>query len=173
MRPGMLCVLIETTNDGEGLALTLSSLIGAAIEGVVREVIVCDRVSSGQTARVADHAGCTYLAGGDIAAGIRRARGDWLVILEPGARLDGEWTGPVLAHLNQGTSPARFSRSRHDGTPFLSRIFSSRRPLAGGLIISKRQAAALARTGGDAASLARSVKAKRLEAEIIAAPKRP
>ncbi|TIR96069.1 MAG: glycosyl transferase family 2, partial [Mesorhizobium sp.] len=36
----MLSVLIETRNDEEGLARTLASLIGGAVEGVVRDVIV-------------------------------------------------------------------------------------------------------------------------------------
>lgn len=168
----MLSVLIETMNDEEALARTLSSLIGAAVDGVVRDVVVCDRGSSDHTAHVADHAGCVWLEEADIAAGIRRAKGDWLVILEPGARLQGEWAEAVLGHVSNATIPARFSRSRSDPTPFLSRIFSSRRPLADGLVISKRQAGSLARAGGDAASLARGISAKRLPAEIFAAPRR-
>ena len=38
----MLSVLIETRDEEERLARTLASLVGAAVEGVVREVIVCD-----------------------------------------------------------------------------------------------------------------------------------
>ena len=56
----MLTVLIETRNDEEGLARTLASLVGGAVEGVVRDVIVCDRGSTDQTHRVAEHAGCHY-----------------------------------------------------------------------------------------------------------------
>ena len=33
----MLSVLIETRNDEEALARTLASLVGGAVEGVVRE----------------------------------------------------------------------------------------------------------------------------------------
>ena len=168
----MLSVLIETMNDEEALARTLSSLVGAAVEGIVRDVIVCDRGSSDHTAHVADHAGCVWLEQADIAAGIRRAKGDWLVILEPGARLLGEWAEAVVGHVAHAALPARFTRSRSDRTPFLSRVFSARRPLADGLVISKRQAGSLARAGGDAASLARGLGAKRLAGEIIAAPRR-
>lgn len=168
----MLSVLIETSDDEEGLARTLSSLVGAAVEGTVRDVIVCDRGSCDRTARVADHAGCVFLENADIVAGIRRAKGDWLLILEPGARLDGEWAEAVLGHVSRATSPARFSRSRLDRTPFLARIFSAHRPLADGLVISKRQAGALARPGADAGSLARGLSARRLAAEIHAAPRR-
>jgi len=168
----MLSVLIETRNDEDALARTLSSLVSAAVEGVVREVVVCDRGSSDQTLRVADHAGCICL-NEDIAAGIRRAKGDWLLFLEPGARLDAHWTEAVINHLSHhAASPARFSRSRASSERFLSRIFSARRPLADGLVISKGQARALARAGSDAQAIARGVSARRLPAEISAAPRR-
>jgi hypothetical protein len=78
----MLSVLIETMNDEEGLARTLASLIGGAVEGVVRDVIVCDAGSTDQTHRVAEHAGCHFGTGG-IAAAIGQAKGDWLLFLEP------------------------------------------------------------------------------------------
>ena len=118
----MLTVLIETRNDEEGLSRTLASLIGGAIEGVVREVIVCDLGSSDQTHYVAEHAGCQFLAEGGIAAGIARAKGDWLLIVEPGARLVEGWIEPVVMHIGRSAMPARFSRSRHDRPPFLARL---------------------------------------------------
>jgi len=168
----MLSVLIETMNDGEGLARTLSSLVGAAVEGVVREVVVCDRGSTDATAAVADHAGCTFIANADIAAGIRRAKGDWLLLLEPGARLEGDWMAAVLDHAATAAMPACFSRSRAHRAPFLSRFVGRPGPLADGLIISKRQAAALARPGGDASALARGLAMRRLRAEISPAPRK-
>ena len=73
IRLNMLSVLIETRNDEEALARTLGSLIGGAVEGVVREVVVCDAGSTDQTHYVAEHAGCHYVASGGIAAGIRQA----------------------------------------------------------------------------------------------------
>ncbi|TIT31983.1 MAG: glycosyltransferase, partial [Mesorhizobium sp.] len=60
----MLSVLIQTLNDEERLARTLASLIGGAVEGVVRDVVVCDGGSTDQTHRVAEHAGCLYVASG-------------------------------------------------------------------------------------------------------------
>lgn len=168
----MLSVLIETMNDEDALARTLATLVGGAVEGVVREVVVCDRGSTDRTALVADHAGCLWLEQADIAAGIRRAKGDWLMILEPGARLDGGWTEAVLRHTADASGPARFSRSRTGRPRFLSRVFSVSRPLAEGLVISKRQADALVRAGAAADALARRVGAQRLAAEIIVAPAR-
>lgn len=171
MRLKMLSVLIETRNDEEGLARTLASLIGGAVEGLVREVIVCDMGSSDQTHYVAEHAGCHYLTQGGIGAGIRRAKGDWLLLLEPGARLADGWIAEVGTHIARQTMAARFSRSRSARTPFLSRVLSRNRALAEGLLISAGQASALAKGAGSAEALARGLATKRLEAEILVAPR--
>ena len=165
----MLSVLIETRNDEEGLARTLASLVGGAVEGVVRDVIVCDQGSTDQTHRVAEHAGCHYVTSG-IAVGIGQAKGDWLLLLEPGARLADGWIDEVVAHTARQTMPARFSRARANRAPFLARVFSGNRALAEGLVISKRQASALAKSARSAEALARGLATRRLNAEIWVAP---
>ncbi|KAA3450796.1 glycosyl transferase family 2 [Mesorhizobium sp. SARCC-RB16n] len=167
----MLSVLIETHNDEEGLARTLATLIGGAVEGVVREVVVCDTGSTDQTHRIAEHAGCQYVTSG-VAAGIRQAKGDWLLFLEPGARLVEGWIDPVVAHTARQAMAARFSRARGSRPPFLARVFSANRALADGLVISKRQAASLSRNAGSAEALARGLATKKLDAEIWVAPPR-
>ncbi len=169
----MLTVLIETRNDEEPLARTLASLVGAAVEGVVRDVIVCDRGSTDQTHRVAEHAGCSYLAEGGIAAGVRQAKGEWLLLLEPGARLAEGWSESVIAHVGRMTMPARFSRVRADRQGLFSRIMSSPSALAEGLVIRKGQAVSLSRTAQSAEALARGLASKRLEGEIRVAEKKP
>lgn len=165
----MLSVLIETLNDEEGLARTLASLVGGAVEGVVRDVVVCDTGSTDQTHRVAEHAGCHYVMG-SITAGIRQTKGEWLLVLEPGARLAEGWIDEVVAHTAKQTMPARFSRARGSRVPFLSRVFSGNRALAEGLVISKRQATALSKNARSAEALARGLATKRLHAEIWVAP---
>ncbi|MEW6634940.1 MAG: glycosyltransferase [Pseudomonadota bacterium] len=167
----MLSVLIETRNDEEGLARTLASLVGGAVEGVVRDVIVCDAGSTDQTHRVAEHAGCHCVTGG-IAAGIAQAKGDWLLFLEPGARLAEGWIDEVVAHAARQAMPARFSPARGNRAPFLSRVFSSSRALAEGLVVSKRQAAALAKGASSAEALARGLATRKLGAEIWVAPRK-
>ena len=166
----MLTVLIETHNDEEALARTLSSLVSAAVEGIVREVLVCDRASSDQTAVVADHAGCTVFSDGDMAAALRRAKGEWLLLVEPGARLAEGWTEAAMAHMAQLTGPARFTRSRIGQPPLFTRLFSRARPLAEGLLLTRRQAVALLK-GTDLSALKR-LSARRLPAEIIPSPRR-
>ena len=168
----MLSVLIETRNDEDALARTLASLVGAAVEGLVREVIVCDAGSTDQTHKVADHAGCHFLTRAPLANAVRQAKGDWLLLIEPGARLDGEWMGAVVAHLSQTTQPARFTRARGSGRPFLSRVFTRRNPLADGVVINKAQALSRAASGASARAMVRGLSMKRLKAEIQAAPHR-
>ena len=166
----MLTVLIETRNDEERLALTLGSLVAGAIEGVVRDVIVCDLGSTDETHMVAEHAGCSYVDSGGIAAGIGQAKGEWLLMMEPGARLADGWTDAVLRHMARSTMPARFSPAKGSRAPFLSRVFAPR-ALAEGLIITKRQALALSRHAASAEAIARGLAARRLDAGIWVAPR--
>jgi glycosyltransferase involved in cell wall biosynthesis len=168
----MLSVVIETRNDEEGLARTLASLIGGAVEGVVREVVVCDQGSTDQTHKVAEHAGCVWLAGVDIATAIDRAKGEWLLFLQPGARLLDGWVDDAAAHVAKASMPARFSRSRADRTPFLSRVFVRPNALAHGLLIPKARALALAKNAADAKAIARGLAVKTLRAEIVPASPR-
>ncbi|WP_421913991.1 glycosyltransferase [Mesorhizobium sp.] len=167
----MLSVLIETLNDEEGLARTLASLVGGAVEGVVREVIVCDTGSTDQTHRVAEHAGCLYVAG-TTALGIGQAKGDWLLLLEPGARLVEGWTDEVVAHTARQTMAARFSPARGSRT-FLSRVFAGNRALAEGMLINRRQASTLSKNAGSGEAIARGLATRRLDAEIWVAPPKP
>lgn len=160
----MLSVLIETRDDEEGLARTLASLVGGAVEGVVRDVVVCDTGSTDGTLRVAEHAGCQIAP--DLAAGVAQAKGEWLLVLEPGARLAEGWVDEAVAHMAKSAMPARFSRARGSRAPFLSRAFRRPGALTQGLLIRKPQAAALARNAQDAEALARGLAMRTLPAEI-------
>ncbi len=93
----MFSVVIPTRNSEEALARTLASLVPAAADGFVREVIVADAGSTDGTAVVADATGCLFVAapaarGEGLAAGARAARrGDWLMFVEPGLVLESGW----------------------------------------------------------------------------------
>jgi glycosyltransferase involved in cell wall biosynthesis len=165
----MLSVVIETKNDEEGLARTLASLVNGAVEGVVREVIVCDLGSTDRSHYLADEAGCVWLSTGGAAEGVRRAKSDWLLILEPGATLVDGWIDSVARHAARVKMAGRFSRSSKARTPFLKRIFNGNRALVDGLLITKRQASSLSRNGQNGESIARGLATKRLDGEIIPA----
>jgi glycosyltransferase involved in cell wall biosynthesis len=165
----MLSVLIETHDDEEGLARTLASLIGGAVEGMVRDVIVCDHGSTDQTHKVAEHAGCIWLVETDLAAAIHRAKGDWLLFIQPGARLLDGWIEDAAAHMAKATLPARFSPARASRAPFFSRVFTRPGALAQGLLIQKARALALSKSAADAEAIARGLAVTTLEAEIVPA----
>lgn len=168
----MLSVLIETRNDEEALARTLASLVGGVVEGMVREVIVCDLGSVDQTAKVAEHAGCRYLAAGGIGAGIAAAKSDWLLLLEPGARLVEGWADVVADHIAHSGKPARFSSARGARMPWFRTLFARRNPVANGLVVSRNQLAASRQAAAGAQALAAGVRTVSLPADIWPAPGR-
>ena len=165
----MISVLIETQNSDEALARTLGGLVGGAVEGILSDVIIIDQGSVDQTHRVADAAGCIFLQDQTLIDGFRRARSEWFLFLEPGARLLDGWMEPTAVHVERMQGPACFTRSHTHRRPFLSRVFSPGNPLADGLLISKRQSMALFSPGKRAADIARGLAMKRLRAEIIPA----
>ena len=172
----MITFLFFTHNQAHALARSLAPLVHDAIEGHVAEVIVVDAGSTDSTPAIAEGAGCTSVAAGtplrDI---VRDARADWLIVLEPGARLDDGWHGAVMDHiLHPGSAAARFKPQRKGN--WFERWFrpatAKRGPLARGLVISKRQALAnLSESAVKAEDLVRGLALTPLDAEIEMAPK--
>src|SRR6201996_9650901 len=92
----MLSVIIPTEGIEETAVATLAALVPGAAAGVVREGLLVDRADNGVIERVADVAGCNFLAfagtrAAALAAGARQARGPWLMFLHAGAVLDSGW----------------------------------------------------------------------------------
>jgi glycosyltransferase involved in cell wall biosynthesis len=166
----MLSVLIQTLDDEEALARTLAVLVSGAVEGIVREVIVCDDGSTDHTRDVAEQAGCVVLGG--IDAAIEQAKSDWLLFLEPGARLMDGWIEAAAAHVGGASMPARFSRAKGSRAPLLSRAFSRPPALERGLLVRKGQARALAKHASGAEAIARGLAVKTLSGEIWPASKK-
>jgi hypothetical protein len=165
----VISVIIEAGNDPILLARTLGSLVPAAVEGFVRDVTVRDPGSADETRKICDHAGARWLEGGEIAEAIRSARCDWLLFLAPGARLLDGWIEPASIHMQKLSSPAGFTRARAQKLSLFTRLKRGPDPLAEGLLINRKQALALARSGMNAQSLARGLAAKRLSGEIAPA----
>ena len=116
----MLSVVIPTHNCEEGLARTLVSLVPAAAEGVVREVVVADAGSSDGTRIVADAAGCSLVenSGGWLArvgAGVHSARRTpWFLILSPSVFLEADWFREAASFVERAERAGR--ADRHVGT---------------------------------------------------------
>jgi rSAM/selenodomain-associated transferase 2 len=92
----MISVVIPALNAEASLPATLSALIPATVDGLVREVILVDGGSEDATREIADAAGAQVLLaspsrGGQLAAGAARARHPWLLFLHADTALDPGW----------------------------------------------------------------------------------
>lgn len=93
----MLSVIIATQDHELALARTLASLVPAAMDGVIADVIVADAESRDDTREVADAGGCEILVsrlarGTRLIEAARHARCPWLMFLEPGVVLEHGWS---------------------------------------------------------------------------------
>ncbi len=103
----MISVIIPTLNCEESLAYGLASLVPAAADGVVREVIIVDGGSSDGTETIADAAGCEWVTasagrGKRLAMGAEMSsRGSWLMFLPAGTVLESGWHHEVSALIER------------------------------------------------------------------------
>src|SRR5712675_213245 len=136
----MLSVIIPTEGIEQTAVATLAALVSGAAAGVVREVLLVDRAGSKVIERVADVAGCRFLAfegtrAAALAAGARQARSPWLMFLHAGAVLDSGWIEETTQFIHGVSSSGRpragifrYARSPYadttlrDGLKFLARM---------------------------------------------------
>ncbi len=100
--PVMLSVIIPTNGVEAPVVATLAALVPGAATGVVRDVVLVEQASSEAIARVADVAGCVFVAGSRAAAlvaGAAKARSDWLMFLHAGAIPDPGWIDEVAQFM--------------------------------------------------------------------------
>lgn len=136
----MISVIIPTFNDERRLVAALAPLVPAAMEGLVRELICADGGSTDATFDIADDAGATFLrlegaAAERIAKAAAKAKGPWVLILDPGVRLEFGWESAALKHMNARETPARFRLQKSEGT-LLDALFP---PRARALLVLKRR----------------------------------
>jgi hypothetical protein len=138
----MLSVIIPTEGVEQPAVATLAALVPGAAAGVIREVLLVDRAGTGVIERVADVAGCRFLAfegsrAAALAAGARHARSPWLMFLHAGAVLDTGWideTAQFIQRVSESGHPRagifRYARSPYadtglgEGLKFLARMIA-------------------------------------------------
>lgn len=108
----MISVIIAAHNSEPTLGAALSALVPAAIDGIIRQVIVVDAGSTDQTATIADLAGADVIEGrpgrgGQLALGAARARFPWLLFLNADTVLDDGWERSAMTFIRQVDSGER------------------------------------------------------------------
>jgi rSAM/selenodomain-associated transferase 2 len=102
----MLSVVIPTLNAEQELGATLSALVPAAVEGLVRDVVVVDGGSTDATLKIADACGATILKtergrGRQLRAGADAAKQPWLLFLHADTVLTPGWERDVWAFVEK------------------------------------------------------------------------
>jgi glycosyltransferase involved in cell wall biosynthesis len=100
----MISVVIATHNDGLTLGQTLASLVPAAVDGLVREVILADAGSTDDTLAIAEDAGARVVgaegsAEARLAGACKAARAEWLLILEASESAPHGWEAAARRHM--------------------------------------------------------------------------
>lgn len=165
----MLTIIMETRDNEAELVQTLSVLVAGAVEGLVSDVIILDHGSKDGSMRVADAAGCRFCVDWDLGDIVRSARGEWLMLLEPGARPIGRWVDELLEYVSLNRNPARFSLSRMHRRPLLRRLYRRRRPLETGYLMQKRDAIAVARANMRLSDMVNVRAVRKLSTELVPA----
>jgi hypothetical protein len=163
----MLTVIMECRDQEPELAHTLSTLVSGAVEGLVSDVVILDHGSRDGSSHVADAAGCRFHAEWDINDIVQSARGEWLLLLEPGARPQTGWIEDIQEYVALNRVPAKFTPSRNYRRPFLRRLFQKPQPLEYGLLLPKKQAVSLAKSSMALEHFTKGQKLRRLSAEMI------
>ncbi|MEL6437044.1 MAG: glycosyl transferase family 2 [Pseudomonadota bacterium] len=140
----MITVIVPTHNDEEPLAHMLPPLVTHAVTGTVSQLIVHDGGSTDGTARVADVAGADFKSSKTpLADVLDTVRAPWLLVLPPGAVLEGNWEHVVTEHLNSARGPRTLAcfnvlpdRSRALWKRVLFPKTKPKTPLANGLLVA-------------------------------------
>jgi len=175
----MISVVVPSGGAEPPVVATLAALVPGAAAGLIREVFLVAPKGSDAIARVADVAGCHFVAhdgtrAAALAEGARQAHSPWLMFLHAGAVLDAGWIEEtthfiqnVSANGRERAAVFRYARPPFENAGMRSGMRSGMRRLARfiagpaadqGLLISRTH---YDRLGGYAPN------ARRAEAELL------
>ena len=102
----MISVVIPTLNAERRLTRSLAALVPAAVEGVVRQVIVADGGSMDGTVAIAEDAGADVVIGEggrgpQLIAGAALARCEWLLFLHADTVLEDGWAESARRFMDE------------------------------------------------------------------------
>jgi hypothetical protein len=100
----MLTVIVETADAGDRLPALLAALTSAAVEGLVREVLIAGGGPPELLEVLREETGAELAD--DLAAGIKAARSEWLFVLPAKIRLKSGWLETLAKHLRGGGGDA-------------------------------------------------------------------
>ena len=140
----MLTVAILAGTDPEPLAATFEALVPATVAGVVADVlVVCPEPEA--LRGLCEPMGAALATPDAAHDALGEARGEWLMLIEAGARPVEGWEQAVAAHLRPGARPARFTIEGAE--PFWRRLFGRpSRPLLAGFLLAMEGARAALRS---------------------------
>lgn len=165
----MISVLIQCHNQETELVRTLGALVPGAVEGIISDVTILDDGSEDGTRKVADTAGCNLYDSQELSNVIGKMRGEWVLMIEPGAKPLNGWIEGLGEHISNGDMPARFSPSRNYRHPFYKRIFSKSSALEYGVLARRRDVASRASVATNLSEIAKGLSTIKLNCELVTA----
>jgi glycosyltransferase involved in cell wall biosynthesis len=127
--------VIATLNHERSIGEVLAALTPAAVDGLVRQVVIADGGSTDATLEVADDAGADMLnltgaPAERIAEACAKAKADWLLILDPTLAPPHGWMAAARQHVEGPSEKAAWFAEGGAG------LFGP--PRVHGLLVSKR-----------------------------------
>lgn len=100
----MLTVIVETADAGDRLPALLAALTSAAVEGLVREVLISGGGPLSLLAALREETGAELAP--DLKSALQAARSDRLLVLPAKIRLKSGWLEALARHLRGGGGDA-------------------------------------------------------------------
>jgi len=102
----MISVVIPTLNAAPFIGPCLASLVPAAVEGVVNEVVITDGGSADEISAIADQSGAKFIEtekgrGSQLRAGADNAKGPWLLFLHADTVLEPGWERAAIRFIKR------------------------------------------------------------------------